>query len=176
MIAQRQMGNYKYKGRDVVLFESCFNKEERDGWIFVDNGDAYAAVKVVRGGYFWADPIRRKLFPHDDYSPIIYQLGRRANYGSFDAFKQAVLKAPYEYKDGKLTYHGPHADKLEFFPAESNTGMILPRINGKPLDLDLEYTYKSPYMQSKFGSDIVTVTYGDRTWEYDFEKNTVTEK
>jgi hypothetical protein len=174
MIAQRCPGAY-YKGRAMIVFESCFDKEERGGWVFVDNGEAYAAVKVVAGGYFWADPIQRKLYPYDDYSPIVYQVGRQADYGSFAKFRQAVLAAPCELKDGKLTYHGPNADKLEFFPAEPKTEMLLPRINGKPLDLDLEYTYKSPFMQSKSGSDIVTVTYGDHKWEYEFGNNTLAE-
>ncbi len=49
----------------------------------------------------------------------------------------------------------------------------MPTIDGQILDLDLEYNYKSPYMTNKVGSDIVTVRYGDRKWEYDFGKNEV---
>lgn len=30
-------------------------------------------------------------------------------------------------------------------------------------------------MESKIGSEIVTVRYGQRRWDYDFGKNTVTE-
>ena len=52
---------------------------------------------------------------------------------------------------------------------------MLPRIDGKTLDLDLEYNYKSPYMVNKVGSDIVTVRYGYRKWDYDFAKNTIAE-
>ncbi len=54
-------------------------------------------------------------------------------------------------------------------------GYVLPKIDGKTLDLDLKYNYKSPYMECKTGSDVVTVRYGSRRWEYDFAKNTVTE-
>jgi hypothetical protein len=52
---------------------------------------------------------------------------------------------------------------------------VLPTIDGKTLDLDLKYNYKSPYMECKTGSDVVTMRYGARRWEYDFAKNTVTE-
>jgi hypothetical protein len=51
----------------------------------------------------------------------------------------------------------------------------LPKIDGKALDLNLKYNYQSPYMNNTVGSDIVTVSYGDRKWEYDFEKDTVSE-
>ena len=37
------------------------------------------------------------------------------------------------------------------------------------------YKYQSPYMNSTVGSDVVTVSYGERRWEYDFENNTATE-
>ena len=55
------------------------------------------------------------------------------------------------------------------------TGRRLPQINGKPIDLCEKYTYRSPYMENKAGSDIVTVRYGKRRWDYDFAKNSVTE-
>ena len=52
---------------------------------------------------------------------------------------------------------------------------ILPKIDGKTIDLNPEYAYNSPSMQNKAGSAIVTVRYGSRRWDYDFDKNTVTE-
>jgi len=30
-------------------------------------------------------------------------------------------------------------------------------------------------LESKVGSDVVTVRYGSRRWDYDFAKNTITE-
>lgn len=50
---------------------------------------------------------------------------------------------------------------------------ILPNFDGKTIDPNPEYTYSSPYIQRKEGSDVVTVKYRGRTWEYDFERNTV---
>ena len=61
----------------------------------------------------------------------------------------------------------------EFFVARQP--FVLPKIEGKTLDLDLKCNYSSPYMQCKTGRDIVTVRYGKRRWDYDFAKNTVTE-
>jgi len=178
MIAQRYK-NSVYKGDARVDFAAVKNLDEKDGWVFVDNRDAYAAVNIVRGGYYWNEPARHRLYLNDQYSPIIIQTGRKAVYDSFAAFQQAILNAPLTLTDDKLNYTGPNSARIEFFLAKDSDDDpypdSLPKIDGKELDLDLEYNYNSPYMENKVGSDIVTVRYGARRWEYDFSKNTVTE-
>ncbi|MGB2821461.1 MAG: hypothetical protein WBF17_10795 [Phycisphaerae bacterium] len=79
----------------------------------------------------------------------------------------------------KLDYTGPNSARIEFFLCRNSDKdpypRILPKIDGKELDLNLTHNYKSPFMQDKVGSDIVTVRYGSRRRDYDFQKNTVTE-
>jgi len=168
-------------GDTRVAFEALNDKvSEKDGWIFVNNDEAYAAVRVVTGGYFWLDSIKRLLYANDIYSPIIIQTGRAQDYGSFEKFRAAILKAPLKYDDSKVEYHGPNSAKLEFFPMtperlKEGKAYILPTINGATVDLNPEYAYSSPYLQNKAGSDIVTLTYNNRQWDYDFNKNTITE-
>jgi hypothetical protein len=147
----------------------------------VDNEEAYAAVKIVSGGYFWLDSLKRLLYAHDIYSPIIIQTGRAAMYGSFETFQKAILEAPLTYSDNTLEYQGPNSAKVEFFSMtrqmrkQEGRPYTLPKLDCKTIDLNPEYAYDSPYMQNKAGSNIVTLSYGRRVWEYDFEKNTVTE-
>ena len=43
------------------------------------------------------------------------------------------------------------------------------------IDLNPEYSYYSPYLEKKEGSNVVTVRYGRRRWEYDFGESTITE-
>jgi len=78
-----------------------------------------------------------------------------------------------------LDYTGPNCSRIEFSLCRNSDKhpypKTLPKIDGKELDLNLKHNYRSPYMNNTVGSDIVTVTYGKRKWEYDFEKNTVTE-
>jgi HEAT repeat protein len=216
MIAQRFSGSY-YLGRPTVGFTAGFETIDRDGWLFVSNDEAFAAVKVVTGGYVW-DRIGGShsfaLRLNDEFSPIIIQTGRASDYGSFEKFQEAILKAPlklrYTRDDSrydrkrlvKIEYTGPNSSRLEFFADRYNQPslhfksadgelaedvrwfwqlnpdkdpFILPKIDGKTIDLDLESNYKSPYMQCKTGSDIVTVRYGSRRWDYDFAKNAVAE-
>ena len=178
MIAQTFKGA-RYTGHPRVDFASIMEMVEEDGWVFVNNHDAYAAVKVVRGGYYWNEPARHRLYLNDAFSPIIIQTGRRAVYGSFAEFRRAVVDAPLTLTEDKLDYTGPNASRIEFFLAEDSGVQpypkSLPKIDGKELDLNLKYNYRSPFMENKVGSDVVTVRYGSRRWDYDFGKNTITE-
>jgi len=178
MIAQRYPKSY-YQGEARVDFAAAKNLDEKDGWVFVDNRDAYAAVNIARGGYYWNEPARHRLYLNDQYSPIIIQAGRKAVYDSFATFQQAILNAPLTLTDDKLDYTGPNSARIEFFLAKYSDDdpypESLPKIDGKELDLDLKYNYHSPYMENKVGSDIVTIRYGARQWDYNFAKNTVIE-
>jgi hypothetical protein len=171
MIAQRVKG-HGYGGDPRVDFTPGWEVVETDGWVFVSNGEAYVAVRVVKGGYEWKRPARR-LMLNEKHSPIIIQAGRKAVYGSFGEFQQAILNAPLALSEAKLEYTGPNSPTIEFFL--SDDPYVLPKIGGETLDLDLESNYKSPFMENKVGSDVVTVRYGKRRWDYDFGKNTVTE-
>ena len=178
MIAQTFKGS-RYTGHPRVDFASIMEMVEKDGWVFVHNHGAYAAVRIVRGRYYWNEPARHRLYLNDPFSPIIIQTGREARYGSFAKFQEAIGGAPLSVTDDKLDYTGPNSARIEFFMAKDSDvdpyPKSLPLIDGKELDLNLQYNYKSPYMINKAGSDIVTVKYGERTWEYDFGENTITE-
>lgn len=167
-------------GDTRVVFDALAGKvTEKDGWVFVNNDDAYAAVKVVSGGHFWTDSLNRQLYANDPYSPVIIQTGRRADYVSFQKFQQAILTAPLKYEDYRVEYHGPNSSNIEFFAMmptmrkEEGRNYVLPRVAGKTVDLDPAYGYRSPYMQNKAGSEIVTVKYGERAWDYDFGQNEI---
>jgi hypothetical protein len=116
---------------------------------------------------------------NDSYSPIIIQTGRKTDYGSFENFQQAILAAPLKVEGRKLDYTGPNSARIEFFLCDDSDQPYptsLPKIDGRTLNLDnIPKNYESPFMQCKTGSDVVTVRYGDRKWEYDFDNNTVAE-
>ena len=179
MIAQRYPGS-TYKGDGRVDFAAIKGITETGGWVFADNQDAYAAVRIVKGGYYWNEPARHRLYLQDQYSPIVIQTGRKTVYGSFEKFQKAVLAAPLKLTEDVLDYTGPNCSRIEFFTCRNSDKdpypKTLPEIDGKELDLNLKHNYSSPYMNNRVGSNVVTVTYGNRKWEYDFEKNTVTER
>ncbi|MEM1294661.1 MAG: HEAT repeat domain-containing protein [Verrucomicrobiota bacterium] len=181
MVAQRFPDSY-YAGDAKVDFVGSLKIEEEDGWVFVDNDDAYAAVRIARGGYNWNEPARQQLYLQDQYSPILIQTGRRAVYESFEGFQNAILAAPLTITGDALDFTGPNSSRIEFFLCKDLESFdeaypqSLPQIDGVELDLNLTHNYQSPYLNNEVGSDVVTVSYGDRVWEYDFANNTVTEK
>jgi len=178
MIAQIFKGA-NYTGEPRVDFASIMEMVEQDVWVFVNNHDAYVAVRVARGGYYWNEPARHRLYLNDAFSPIIIQTGRKAVYGTFEKFQTAILAAPLNLTDDKLDYTGPNSKRIEFWLCKDSDidpyPQNLPKIDGKELDLNLKHSYQSPYLNGTVGSDVVTVTYGNRRWDYDFGKNTVTE-
>jgi hypothetical protein len=179
MIAQRYKGSV-YKGDARVDFAGIKGITEKDGWVFADNHNAYAAVRIIKGGYYWNEAARHRLYLNDQYSPILIQTGRKAVFGSFEKFQQAILAAPLNLTGDVVDYTGPNSSRIEFSMCkdsdENPYPKCLPKIDGEELDLNLKYNYRSPYLNNTVGSDVVTVSYGDSKWEYDFENNTVTEK
>jgi hypothetical protein len=94
--------------------------EERDGWIFIEQGDAFAAIRIVAGEYSASDrpeesasfvtyvakesllePLatdsyewnanRTLLVSKDPFNPIIWDCSSRRHFPSLEAFMQAVL-------------------------------------------------------------------------------------
>lgn len=167
-------------GDTRMVFDGLAGRvSEKNGWVFVNNEDSYAAVKAAWGGHFWTDAIKRQMYLNDTYSPVIIQTGRKADYQTFKAFRAAILKAAVVVNGRAVSYKGPNSAKLEFFAMtpearkEEAKPYALPRINGKNIDLNPELTYNSPYMNSKAGSSIFTLSYAKRRWLYDFDKNEI---
>lgn len=251
MITQNCRG-HGYPFWPKIRFVGGMDMVEKDGWVFVDSTEAYAAINIVKGGYRWNEPARLSPMLKDRFSPIIIQTGGKVDYGSFEKFQNDILRAPLTVAKDKLTYTGPNSSRIEFSEtgneeqkvynaaleaakqeAEKNLwreiqggisaeiedkdiayelakayrkeqtaahrsrieaeaikvavqtlkakGIVnpclftLPKIDGKTRVLDSEYDCKIPYMECKTGSDVVTIRYGERRWDYDFGKNTVTE-
>jgi hypothetical protein len=143
--------------------------QEEGGWIFAKGGNAFAAVKVVAGGYQWtpawqhADTITEetKAFVTLDTenAPVILIANDASDYGgSFDAFKSAIKARPVQYADGAvkfetLTFYGPAMNGL---------------INGEPVNLTPARGYDSPFIRSEWGSGLIHIRKGDDTLVLDF--------
>lgn len=142
---------------------------EANGWIFVKDGGAYAAVKVVAGGYDWTPAWKagetvtaeNKAFItlKTEDSPVILVVNRASDYaGRFEAFQDAVSARPVHHEGGvtkfeTLTFYGPAK---------------LGEIGGKPLDLAPARGYDSPFVRSDWGSGLIRIRKGDETVILDF--------
>lgn len=142
--------------------------QETGGWIFVKDGDAYAAVKVV-GDYAWtpawkhSDELAKdnKAFitVADENAPVILVVNDAQDYGNdFAAFQSAVQAQPIDYAEGVLrfatiTFHGPPR------PGE---------INGRPINLALPRGYDSAFVHSDWNSGLIHIRHNNETLTLDF--------
>ena len=156
-----------------MLFRSVFIRagelwdnrvEDSSGWFFTYCGDAYVAIRVAGEGYhitdntfIWPDRTLQEvkernghfLELNDMWAPVVIQMGRAADYKSFEAFCESVKSRLFVYKYEKLSYTSEAGDKYEFWSKLTQ----LPNINGKTLDLNPEKTYDTPYLSMLHGSD-----------------------
>jgi hypothetical protein len=147
---------------------------EEDHWVFAESGGAYAALRVVRGGYHWEDSgsdsrgrARAKgkwLYCEDEYSPVILEVDQKSNYKSFDAFRARVLGNPLSLTHDVLHYTGIYGDSFTFFADYSKA----PAINGVPVNYAPAKVYDSPFLESDWNSGIVHIQKGTRSRVLDF--------
>jgi hypothetical protein len=188
----------------IVGFVGIQNMEEEKGWIFVQNGEALLALRVVDGmqrpmtsggnaanrgvvdypleteyvdlvekGYVWND-FRDKLRFEDTWSPVIFEAGRLSDFGSMKDFKQYIFgnkvtllktvvpgfyRLSYEYGKGNKS-------RIDFNAAN----LQIPRVNGKPVDYDPSYLFKSPFLNSDYQSGKIRIDYNDESMNYDFSE------
>jgi hypothetical protein len=140
--------------------------EEEDGWLFVQSGDAFAAVKVV-GGYQWVTPwehrdsLRPKSFVRllNPDSPIITIANDAADYNAdFAAFKKALKAQPITWADGVLK-----------FATIIHEGPLAPgKVNGKAVELRPLRVNDSPFIRSDWNSGVIHIRKGSETLKLDF--------
>jgi hypothetical protein len=138
MIVQRLKTSKGAKGQRV-WFDAPLKREERDGWVFAEAPQAYAAVRIVSGGSRWEpDPVTKGrpgkgmwLRCEDEYSPVIIETARKSDYPTFAAFQDGILRNSLNLKDGRLDYRSGHyATKLTLHTDYSK----VPEVDGVPVN------------------------------------------
>lgn len=136
-------------------------------WIFAEATNAYVGVRVVDGGFsFEKDKYGLWAICENKNTPVIIEAGRKSGYQNFEAFQTAAIARPLVYKRGMVAYESLGNDKLTFDATRSS----LPNINGTPVDLAPAKVYDSPFVQSKWDSDVVTIQCGDEKRSLDFSE------
>jgi hypothetical protein len=154
MILQRLSTHQNATGQ-AVWFDASLTRSEISGWIFAASSDAYAAVRVVDGGWSWNGNWAELI---DEYSPVIIEVGRKSDYSGYSAFRSEILSNPLVWDGTRLDYTSTaYATTLTLFADESAP----PRVDGVPLNFEAKKAYDSPYLEGEFGSGPVIIQYGD---------------
>ncbi|MBV8904725.1 MAG: hypothetical protein JOZ22_13920, partial [Acidobacteriia bacterium] len=119
----------------------------------------------VRGYYTWdqTDPYAKPgTIPEprfadltDDASPVILQAGEHGAFPTLASFEDAVLRMPLRISANAIELRGLYEADVQFFP-----GGAPPRVSGRPLDLEPDFTFRSPYVNEDWNSGVVRITDG----------------
>ena len=157
--------------------------EEKDGWVFIQEGDAYGAFRIVSAATnapTGRDPRGYGLYPlatdnyvleknkagttltaKQSYDPLIIEMSRKAHHATLADFEKDVLDNPLQLKSSNtlfgylLAYRGCGAEarELELNLRNDQT----PRIDGKYISYQCP-AFDSPWIKGAFGSGVVTLT------------------
>jgi hypothetical protein len=135
------------------------NREENEnGWFFTRAGDGFAAFRIAGGYEVVPSPYENGAFIEftDIWAPVVIQMAQAKSFkDGFAAFKAAVNKTSFAYKDGKLTYTSLSGKTYEYW----SQSKMLPKIDGSPIDLNPPMAYGFPYLKMKHGEDTATISY-----------------
>jgi hypothetical protein len=147
---------------------------EKGGWVFVKEGGGYLAVKPATAGYQWLTSAKNKASNRTQRfirlglpeAPIVFEAATTSQYPSLTAFQNKILKNNFKY-NGTLTYTSSSGAKFTFFKGNKKA----PQVNGKGPGYNPSFVFKSPFMNSKYGSGKITIKKGTQSATYDFSKS-----
>jgi len=179
LIVQRLKTAKAAKGQ-CIWFDAALRRVESDGWVFAEAPQAFAAVRVVNGGTAWEpDSIeqhRKKKGATDtgewlkcvnEFSPVIIEVVRKADCASFAEFQRATLANTLRWEKNRLDCTSRlNKTTLTLFADYSRP----PLVDGQPVNYAPQRAYNSPFIQSDFGSGVVTVQKGSQKLILDFNR------
>ena len=161
---------------------------EKDGWLIAHEGNAWLAVRFIdfEPSPTWknyefkqADPTERKessrndsdvarwLWPKSNKPAVVMVGSRDSQHATLDEFVAYLAGHEFTVTSGRVTYK--FSDDLgEATTLELGGKLPVPRVNGKPANLNPEKVFDSPYLHADQGSGIVTLEKGQRKRTLDF--------
>jgi hypothetical protein len=137
--------------------------EQAGNFLFINSPQCWVAVRSTGGDFTSSNHLLLRNLkakgdfyrPAKDEQPLIIEAADPGSYESFEAFKQAALRAPLTSKDVRYSYASLSGDLLTMFDDRSK-----PQINEKTINYNPAMAYDSRYVKSKWDSGIVEVTAG----------------
>lgn len=174
MILQRLGNGLSNAKGQAIWIEKTLPLIEKFGWLFTGSTNAFAAIKIVNGGYSklaaedYGEGITgegRWLKLSDQYSPIIFEVADKKDFSSFDEFQNKIIGNQLTINSNNVIYNSSfYNTTLKLFSDYS----ALPQIDGNTINLYPEKLMDSPFLNSTFGSGIITISDGSESVELDF--------
>ena len=136
------------------------NHSFENGWMFAKtkDGKGYIAIKPSKGEIEgWSEEMTSKLcylLMTERNVPIVMQAGSYEEFGSFEAFCEAVINTKFVWNSDTEFAYMPISggEEIVFY-----TTKVLPTVGGKTVELSSDYIVKSPYFTSIKGSGRATI-------------------
>jgi hypothetical protein len=151
----------------------CFFEQERfdevrieGNWAFGQVGDGYVGIHSSNGLQVGTQGqyAGRELVCTAPETTWLVECGRKDDWGSFDAFVDALKDASVTETGGAITYESPSIGTFV-------TGWdVQPTVDGQPVQLRGYPLVDSPWAHARFGSGELTICYGDETYDVWFNQ------
>ena len=126
-------------------------------WAFCQVNDGYVGI-YSQNGYELGTLTQyagRELICYAEENTWLVECGRKADWGSFDAFCDALAAAPVTFENDVMTYQSP-SQGIIISGWEQN-----PIHNGAPVDSSAFPLVRNLWAYSDYGSGEITLTYGN---------------
>jgi hypothetical protein len=144
-----------------------FDEVQLEGkWVFARAGEGFVGI-YSQHGLRWGEDGQyagRELQCLARQNTWLVECGRQADWGSFEAFVQALKEAKVEETDSAFHYHSPSI-------GEFITGWdVKPSVGGTPIQLHGYPLYDSPWAHAGFGEGTFIIHYEGEEYEIYFNQ------
>ncbi len=158
MVVQRdQNANNGGSGTMIFVPQALWNARiETSGWLFLQSGNAYCAVRPAGGTYTaMTAAYGVDISLSNSWAPVIIQMGQASSYADFADFRSSVIANALSFSNNTLNYTSEAGDTFTCYANSKTT----PQVNGSTVILNPAKTYDSPYLSMTHGTDLATVSY-----------------
>lgn len=182
----------------IYFTENLDRIEEQAGWIFVEHGNAFLAVRpvmgeyaegwtileddatpgltsaVIKDSYEWS-PDRRMVYLKDRYAGMIFEASRREHHSSMEAFMEDILDNFLVLEKTVvpgwhiLRYRGCGKDAEEIYFNLANSE--IPMVGGERLNYAPEMLFDSPYLKSEYKSGKIRIAHAGEVVDLEFQED-----
>jgi hypothetical protein len=173
VIQYRNVMSLTWRLSEIAWMSHCFFEQERFDEVRFDGNWAFARVQRGYVGIYSENGMTvgeqgqyagRELICYAPQNTWLVECGREADWGSFDAFVDALRSADIQASDGMIAYASPSVGRFV-------TGWdATPTVDGEPIRLHGYPLVESPWAYSRFGSGELTIRYGQEIYEIWFNQ------
>jgi hypothetical protein len=164
LMVQRNSKNSQNTGTMRIFFAKGMKSRLvfKNGWYFLKEGNAYLAVKafdlvsgnvaskMVWDNEFW-------LRPTNPNAPVVLIGGRINKFPTLNDFITYVSTIQTNWKSNKFTLNGKDTDGIPTSLSMYTNYSGIPEVNGSKVNFTPKKLYNSPFLESIYGSGIITI-------------------